>query len=215
MVTIKREQIKNAAYNPRKISKQNKENLRRGLDAHNLVVPLTWNIRTGNLVSGQQRIKQLDEMEGTKGCDLTVAQIDVDEKKEKEINILLNNQSAMGEFDIDSLGSLLEEVDYNLAGFDEKTLSGLIGDIDIDVLSTDDLEQRKEKYDEGIAHRKRMQAASVRENGLDYYTCLVFSDAVKQKEFFALVGLKDESYIDGGNVIQAIRERFSRKILDE
>jgi hypothetical protein len=216
MVTIERGQIKNAAYNPRKISKQNKENLRKGLDAHNLVAPLTWNIRTGNLVSGHQRIKTLDEMEGTKKYELTVAQIDVDEKKEKEINILLNNQSAMGEFDMDALTAIIEigEIDASLAGFDDKALSDLMGGFDIDVLSESVLEQRKEDYDEGIAHRKRMQAASGKENGLDYYTCLVFPDAVKQKEFFALIGIKDEIYIDGGNVIQAIRERFQRKTLD-
>jgi ParB-like chromosome segregation protein Spo0J len=106
MATINRSQIQNASYNPRKISKKNKENLRKGLEAHKLVVPLTWNICTGNLVSGHQRIKQLDEMEQSKDYELTVAQIDVNEKQEKEINILLNNQSAMGEFDIDLLGGL-------------------------------------------------------------------------------------------------------------
>jgi hypothetical protein len=211
MATINRSQIKNADYNPRKISKKNRENLRKGLEAHKLVVPLTWNIRTGKLVSGHQRIKQLDEMEQSKDYELTVAQIDVDEKQEKEINILLNNQSAMGEFDIDLLGGLIEEVDYNLAGFDDKDIDSLLGGFDVGLLSDDDLQQRADDYDEGIAHRKRMQAASQKTNNIDYYSVLVFRDQNNRQEFFALLGIKDEDYIDGNKVMETIREKFIRK----
>jgi hypothetical protein len=213
MVTINRSQIQNASYNPRKITKKNRENLRKGLEAHKLVVPLTWNIRTGNLVSGHQRIKQLDDMEQTKDYELTVAQIDVDEKQEKEINILLNNQSAMGEFDIDMLGGLIEEVDYSLAGFDDKALDGLLGGFDPDLLSDEDLQQRADNYDEGIAHRKRMQAAS-QKTGVEFYSVLVFRDDHNRQEFFALLGIKDEEYIDGNKVIETIREKFTRKVID-
>jgi hypothetical protein len=214
MVTINRNQIQNASYNPRKISKKNRDNLRKGLEAHKLVVPLTWNIRTGNLVSGHQRIKQLDDMEQSKDYELTVAQIDVDEKQEKEINILLNNQSAMGEFDIDLLGGLIEEVDYDLAGFDDKSLDSLLGGFDTDLLSDGDLQQRADDYDEGIAHRKRMQAESLKTNNIDYYSVLVFRDNANRQEFFALLGIKDEDYIDGNKVIETIREKFARKMIE-
>jgi hypothetical protein len=214
MITIQRNQIKNAAYNPRKIDKKARENLRKGLEAHNLVVPLTWNKQTGNLVSGHQRIKQLDDMEGTREYELTVACIDVDEKKEKEINILLNNQSAMGTFDIDMLGGLLEEIDYDMAGFDDKSLQDMFGDINPEDLTDDDLQQRGDSYDEGIAHRKRMQAAS-KTNNIDYYSVLVFRDDPNRQEFFAMLGIKDEDYIDGNKVIEAIRGRFQRKPVAE
>jgi DNA-binding ferritin-like protein (Dps family) len=211
MATINRSQIQNASYNPRKISKKNRDNLRKGLEAHKLVVPLTWNIRTGNLVSGHQRIKQLDEMEQSKNYELTVAQIDVGEKQEKEINILLNNQSAMGEFDIDILGGLLEEVDYGLAGFDDKSLEDVIGDLDADVLNDDDLQERSDNYDEGIAHRKRMQAASQKKNNIDYYSVLVFKDQLNRQEFFAVLGIKEEDYVDGNKVMEAFRGKLSRR----
>jgi hypothetical protein len=196
------------------MSRKNRENLRKGLEAHKLVVPLTWNIRTGNLVSGHQRIQQLDEMEQAKDYELTVAQIDVDEKQEKEINILLNNQSAMGEFDIDMLGLLIEEIDYDLAGFDDKSLDGLLGGFDTDLLTDDDLQQRSDDYDEGIAHRKRMQTASHKNNNLDYYSVLVFKDKMNRQEFYALLGIKDEEYIDGNKVIGMIREKFVRKSVE-
>jgi hypothetical protein len=78
-------------------------------------------------------------------------------------------------------------------------------------LIDDDLQQRADSYAEGIAHRKRMQAASQKANNIDYYSVLVFRDAANRQEFFALLGIKDEDYIDGNKVIEAVRERFQRK----
>jgi hypothetical protein len=150
-------------------------------------------------------------MEQSKDYELTVAPIDVDEKQEKEINILLNNQSAMGEFDIDLLGDLIGEIDYDSAGFDDKSLNTLLGGFDADLLSDEDLQQRADDYDEGIAHRKRMQAASHKTNNIDYYSVLVFRDQNNRQEFFALLGIKDEDYIDGNKVMETMREKFIRK----
>ena len=74
---IGRGQIKNAAYNPRKISKEAREKLRKGLEAHGLVSPLTWNRRIGNLVSGHQRLSQIDQIEGARDYTLMVAVIPI------------------------------------------------------------------------------------------------------------------------------------------
>ena len=75
MIEINRADIQNAPYNPRKISKEAREKLKRGLEKHGLVAPLTWNRRTGNLVSGHQRITQIDRIEGVKDYTLQVAAI--------------------------------------------------------------------------------------------------------------------------------------------
>ena len=216
-VIIKRSQIKNAPYNPRKITKTERENLYRLLDAHKLIDDLIWNKRTGNLVSGHQRLTWVDlkaREKGLKDFNFKVNCIDVDEKEEKEINIGMNNEAAMGKFDIDKLGELFEEIDYNLAGFDDKTIENMLGDFNVDFLSDVDLEKRAEEYNEGIAHRKRMQSAS-QKNNISYYSVLVFKDQVNRQEFFALLGIKDEEYIDGNKVIENIRERFTRKPVDE
>ena len=216
-ITIRRSQIKNAPYNPRKITKREKENLYKLLDTHKLVDDIVWNARTGNAVSGHQRLTWIDlkaREKGLKDFNLKVNRIDVDEKEEKEINIGMNNDAAMGKFDIDMLGGLIEEIDYELAGFDDKALDGLLGGFDADLLSDEDLQQRSDNYDEGIAHRKRMQAASQKANNIDYYSVLVFRDQANRQEFFALLGIKDEDYIDGNKVMEAIREKFARKSIE-
>ena len=214
---IKRSQIQNAPYNPRKISKKERDNLYRLLDAHKLVEDLIWNARTGNLVSGHQRLTWVDlkaREKNLKDFSLKINQIDVDEKEEKEINIGMNNEAAMGEFDVDKLGDLFEGIDYNLAGFDDKAIGDILGGFDADLLSDMDLQKRADDYDEGIAHRKRMQAASQKTNSVDYYSVLVFRDQSNRQEFFAFLGIKDEEYIDGNKVIETIKEKFARKTLE-
>jgi len=216
-VVIKRSQIKNAPYNPRKISKRERENLYKLLDTHKLVDDIVWNARTGNVVSGHQRLTWIDlkaREKGLKDFDIKVNRIDVDEKEEKEINIGMNNDAAMGKFDMDMLGGLIEEIDYDLAGFDDKSLDVLLGGFDADLLSDDDLQQKADDYDEGIAHRKRMQAASQKINNIDYYSVLVFRDQANRQEFFALLGIKDEDYIDGNKVMETIRQKFTRKSVE-
>jgi len=214
---IKRSQIQNAPYNPRKITKKERENLYKLLDTHKLVEDLIWNARTGNLVSGHQRLTWIDlkaREKGLSGFNLNINRIDVDLKEEKEINIGMNNEAAMGKFDIDILGGLMEEVDYDLAGFDAKTLDTLFGGFDADLLSGDDLQEKADDYDEGIAHRKRMQKASQKQNNVDYYSVLVFRDEYNRQEFFALLGIKDETYIDGNKVMGIIREKFTKKTIE-
>jgi len=215
-IVIKRSQIKNAPYNPRKITKKERDNLYKLLDNHKLVDDLVWNIRTGNLVSGHQRLTWIDlkaREKGLKDFNLKINKIDVDLKEEKEINVGMNNESAMGKYDVDLLGSLIEEIDYDLAGFDDKSIDTLLGGFDPEMLNDDDLQKRADDYDEGIAHRKRMQKASQKTNNIDYYSCLVFKDESNRQEFFALLGIKDEMYIDGNKVMEAIREKFNKKSL--
>jgi hypothetical protein len=207
---VERKKIKNAPYNPRSMTKEAREKLRQGLDIHGLVAPLTWNKRTGNLVGGHQRLKQIDDIEGTKNYSLRLVVIDVDLKKEKEINVLLNNAAAQGEFDIDKLSEIIGDIDYSACGFNADDVEDLLGGIDIDCMTDDDVERRRTNYDEGIAHRKRMQAASFRENNIEFYTNVVFPDKISRSEFFAMLGIKDEMIIDGLKVMKQIRARFKR-----
>lgn len=124
IVRIARSEILDAPYNPRRISAGNKERLSKGLTKHKLVMPPVWNKRTGNLVSGHQRLSILDEKHSGKDYSLDVAAIDVDEKEEVQLNILLNNESAMGEFDNTAVKLLAEEFEFDLsdAGFSREDL---------------------------------------------------------------------------------------------
>jgi hypothetical protein len=87
VVEIHRSELVNAVYNPRKISDHEKSKLREVLKRHGLVAPITWNHRSKNIVGGHQRIGLLDDIAETSDYTLHVAVIDVDEAREKELNI--------------------------------------------------------------------------------------------------------------------------------
>ena len=66
---------------------------------------LIWNERTGNLVSGHQRLSWIDlkaREKGLKDFDIDVNKVDIDEM---ELNLAMNNDAAMGKFDLDMLGA--------------------------------------------------------------------------------------------------------------
>lgn len=113
--------LKPAKYNPRKDLKPGDpeyEKLKRSIDEFDLVEPLVWNKRTGNLVGGHQRLKILIERGDTE-CDVSV--VDFSEAKEKALNVALNKIS--GDWDTLKLHDLflnLEELDIDLdiTGFD-------------------------------------------------------------------------------------------------
>ena len=113
MATIHRSQIKNADYNPRIMDKEAKKRLKKNLQENGLVSAITWNKRTGNIVGGHQRIEQLDALEKNQNYSLDVCVVDVDERQEAKLNVLLNNQSQQGEYDLDGLAMLAESFDLN------------------------------------------------------------------------------------------------------
>ena len=117
--TIHRGLLKGAPYNPRTISRSARQKLADSLKNHGLIAPLVWNRRTGHLVSGHQRLSILDALEGADDYELTVAVIDVDEREEKVLNVQVNNESMMGEWDLDLLGALnLEDgISFDEMGF--------------------------------------------------------------------------------------------------
>src|SRR4030067_1876113 len=94
---IKRSAIHPSDYNPRIISDTNFKKLKKRIKNDGMIMPIVVNKRTGNIVSGHQRIVILDDLNKNQDYDLQVSYIDVDEKKEIELNIFLNNKSAMGE----------------------------------------------------------------------------------------------------------------------
>lgn len=130
--------INAAAYNPRKDLRPGDpeyEKLKRSIQEFDIVEPLVWNERTGNLVSGHQRLKILEDLGYT---EAEVSVVDMDEQKEKALNIALNK--IQGDWDLPSLKDLLEgldtgDFDMEITGFDDKELESLMGQfnpIDID-----------------------------------------------------------------------------------
>ncbi|MGE4537611.1 MAG: ParB N-terminal domain-containing protein [Desulfovibrio sp.] len=127
--TIQRDQIHGAPYNPRVINEGAKKRLKKMLRQHGLVTTLVWNKRTGNLVSGHQRLEALDALEGNQDYALHVAVVDVDAKEEKKLNVQMNNPSMQGEWDLDKLADMALEDDIGFAdmGFSDADAEVLFG----------------------------------------------------------------------------------------
>ena len=126
-------ELKPAAYNPRKDLQSGDpeyEKLKRSLTEFGYVEPVIWNQTTGNVVGGHQRLKVLEDL-GHNTVDVIV--VELDETREKALNIALNKIS--GEWDNDKLALLIADLDASdfdaeLTGFDDAEIAQLIGSLD-------------------------------------------------------------------------------------
>jgi len=179
IVTMKRSELKSAAYNPRVINDTEKKKLRAGLKKHKMVQPPTWNKRSGILVGGHQRLSQLDVLAGGKDYELQVAVIDVTEAEEKEINILLNNSMAQGTWDLPKLEDLLRDpgIDIFGTGFDQLDVERLFG---------------------SFPKEEELDVAAQLANGMEYRVVVDCTDELQQTELldrFGNEGLKCRALI--------------------
>lgn len=208
--TIKREDIKNAEYNPRIMDKEAKKRLKEGLKKHGLVSTLTWNRRTGNLVGGHQRLEQLDSLEKSKDYSLDVCVIDVDEAEEAVLNVHLNNPSMQGEWDLDKLAQIAEDFDVN---FDDMGFSKLDVDFmfDGDERFTEMFETpESEEVKKGLAEVKEARAAGQERleerNNINWYSVIVFEDEEAKKEFYKKISVPlSEEYITADKIYRLER----------
>lgn len=129
--------IKASKYNPRKITNEESTGLSNSIKFFDDISGITFNIRTGNLVTGHQRWKSLIE----KYRDLNLKEIEINDKKseaymgafsgdeytgfsirvvnwpeekEKAANIAANAHTIQGKFESQSLSNILADIDLNL-----------------------------------------------------------------------------------------------------
>lgn len=194
-IDINRSQILNAPYNPRKISESAANGLRKQLRKHGLVSTIVWNKRTGNIVGGHQRLSQLDILEKSKDYTITVSQIDVDIKQEKEINIVLNNQSIQGEFDLDLLKSI-GDVNWDFTWFDDSDLNVLgIEEKISNIEENEKTKATKEDIDKIKAIKKESKEKQL--NIGENYSIIMFKNIQEKELFMSSIGLDNKDrYID-------------------
>lgn len=132
-----------ADYNPRKDLKPGDaeyEKLKRSIEQFGYVEPVIWNKTTGRVVGGHQRLKVLMDM-GMTEVDCVV--VEMDEDKEKALNIALNKIS--GEWDKDKLALLIADLqgadfDVSLTGFEPAEIDALFKDTLKDGIKDDDFD---------------------------------------------------------------------------
>ena len=132
-----------ADYDPRKDLKPGDaeyEKLKRSIEQFGYVEPVIWNKTTGRVVGGHQRLKVLMDMGMTK-VDCVV--VEMDEDKEKALNIALNKIS--GDWDKDKLALLIADLqgadfDVSLTGFEPAEIDDLFKDTLKDGVKDDDFD---------------------------------------------------------------------------
>ena len=131
--TAKISDLKAAHYNPRKDLQpgdKEYEKLKKSIVEFDYIDPVIWNKRSGNVVGGHQRLKILKVLGHT---EIDVSVVDLDDVKEKALNLALNKTG--GDWDLPKLSSLLLEldtgdIDVEITGFDEDELEALLVDRD-------------------------------------------------------------------------------------
>ncbi len=133
------EKLNPAKHNPRKDLQPGDpeyEKLKKSILEFDYIDPIIWNKRTGNVVGGHQRLKILKELGRT---EIEVSVVDLDETKEKALNLALNKIS--GDWDELRLKKVLEELkitdDIFLTGFDKEEIENLTKESEI--INIDDL----------------------------------------------------------------------------
>jgi hypothetical protein len=201
-----------APYNPRVMSDDEKRHLRAGLKKHGMLQPPIWNKRlpekgwpegsAGVLVGGHQRISQLDALNGSDKYTLKVAVVDLTDAEEKEANILLNNPSAQGDWDLEKLETLMRDPGLDMAGtgFDMAEVFRLFGDMP--GAAQPEVEQLAQKLREFQEAYTKVSDNFGRD---DFYAVVVFRDYATRTEFFRRLGLPDNRYQDGVRLLELLQ----------
>jgi hypothetical protein len=225
---VSRSSIHLADYNPRKITDEAKKSLRRGIKKYGLLGGIIVNRQTGmTVVAGHQRIAVMDELNKYPDSDylLRVDVIDIGEKEEKELNILLNNPNAQGMWDYDALREMIPDIDYRTAGLTEEDLN-VIG---VDYLLKTEGENSLAGEIEGLMHgldakreaekeARKAQVASEKERirknaeeraeNMDAYVTLSFDTCAAKSAFMRRFGYNPQEKFLKGEVFDNRIERI-------
>jgi len=202
VIEINRAELKGCPYNPRIITDAEKRKLKAGLQRHGLVAPITWNRRSGFIVGGHQRLASLDSLAGTGNYSLHVAAIDVDEGREKELVVLLNNAEAQGGWDLLGLKTLFGDKSLDLAGmgFDGADLFRLFGEDPTKQDEPDQLDELAAKVRGIAAKYDEIRTKNREKNREDFYLVVVFRNAIDLDDFTAAAGLPMNRYQSGAEI---------------
>lgn len=205
MREVRRDQLKNAPYNPRVISDKARGRLKENIERIGLVSPIVWNERSGNILSGHQRVSIIDSLEKRSDYTLMVAVVDMDGAIERSQNVAMNNKEAMGDFDVEKLEELFKSDDFDLtlAGFDLADKFKIFGDDNMGVV---DLEAAADKIrDMGKIYDKIAEKNHSRDRD-DFFMVVIFKDGESRRDFARRLAIEDGRYVDAREIMARIPE---------
>ena len=197
-VELNRSAIHFADYNPRKLSDESRKTLKRGIKKFGLVGGIVVNKRTGlTVVSGHQRLSVMDELQKFPDNDykIRVDVINVDEKQEKELNILMNNPNAQTE--------------------EENSIADALSDMMLPVTELKEADKAAKQLEraEKVAHMKEVKQ-QVKENAqkqaenMDAYVMLSFDTYEAKAAFCKRFGYEPDMKFIKGEVFDEQIERI-------
>lgn len=190
--------ITEAEYNPREITEEAYEGLGDVLKEHGLAVPLVWNEKTGVLISGHRRLAIMDEKAGDADYELTVLAPSFDEKKERRANVMLNNPSAQGRFDIVMLGQIIKETGLEGTGFTPETITLHVAPSDADVIF-------------GRKPVKSVSAPPPMPKAAESHLMIVFQSRVNSDAFAERWGFDPNNrYMDGTALLNLVKRTLGK-----
>ena len=174
MSKLKLSDLKPADYNPRKISAEALEGLKFSLQEFGDISGITFNTRTGNLVSGHQRVKAILEKYGdleiiddkivTPSGYFIIRIVDWDLDKEKAANVAANAETIQGEF-TDELIPLVQEISLNLPSVSEALRFG-----ELDLINTNLIDDNAEIDMSELAYKPQFGVIVICESDVEQQT---------------------------------------------
>lgn len=219
ILTIFRNQINFAYYNPRKISEVARKKLKNKIKEKGLMQSLVWNKQTGNLVSGHQRLAIIDQLENNQDYELTVNVIDESLEEEIKDNVFFNNTSAMGEFDKDILENIkieFPDIDFiNDLGFDNLDLNYMNIEIENfnNVKINNDINKDLQEIKKNDLKNKKQKAIEQGDSYLgeqnDYILTIVFNTNKDKGDFNKKIGIDiKEKYCKYSKIYDISKDEF-------
>ena len=222
-VQILRSQITPDPENARFIDPSSRKRLRDGLEDIGLIETLVWNEDTGMLVGGHQRLDLMDDAAkydpDTHAGDylLDVSKVSMDLITQRRANIMLNNSSIQGQFDLSLLerqfdngvnpfGTGMDELEVEML-YGEDKLQALVARYKPDeALSADEaaavqdatktdpeLQAKEDAKIALIKERKLSWQANARDqNSADHTLILVFADSDSRAAYVESLGFDPE-----------------------
>ena len=221
IVTINRADIIYDDCNPRIIDQENRKNLKKSIKKYGLVGHIVWNEVTKHVVGGHQRIDVIDEMMKNKEYNLDVLKVNLSEKEEIELNVVLNNAEAQGKFDFGQLSFLADKFNIDVSKdfmFSEDVVLINFPNFADKVTKNLGFEQ-KELSEEQIQKIKdskkafREEVKKNREENGDYKSeargilTIVFDNETQKKEFLLLNEIEDDTEMVSIHEINHIFEK--------
>jgi hypothetical protein len=207
-----------APWNPRVIGEGAKQRLRAAIRDHGLVETLVWNERTGHVVSGHQRLAILDGLERSRNYEVTVAVVDVDEAEEKRLNVILNNPSIQGDWNVEALAALSLEHGLTFAsmGFSEADVDFLFeGDSRFSKLFHDTAEVKEAKEQlKQMKDGRRMKDVKrgikeqlARDDEAHFFFTVVCENEASKRALLRKIGVPGaEEFVDGDLLEERLKD---------